>query len=432
MNKIGIRREDKYEFEKRTPIIPAHIQELTEQENISFSVESSAKRIYSDSDYRNAGANVIDNLAECDVIFGVKEMPENYFQDGKVYVFFSHVIKGQPYNMQMLKNLMDRNATLIDYEKIENEKGQRLIFFGRYAGLAGMINTLWTAGKRFSVLGWNTPLGELKQTHHYNSLDEAKSDVKNAGLRMISKGLPNPLKPLIIAVTGDGNVSQGAMEILDLLPGDFISAEELRKKTYPKENEIVKVNLLVSDYMAPNNNHKFDLNHYINYPDAYKSAIKDYLPFIDILVNGIYWDERYPRIITKEWLHDRDASGDLNLKVIGDITCDVHGSIECTELPTPIENPVFVYNPKNDSFEMGFDGEGVAIMAVDILPSELPKEASVHFSKALKPYLKAFAETDFSKSFDQLALPDEIKKAVIVHKGELLQDYRYLEKSLPH
>ena len=430
MNKIGIRHEDKYEFEKRTPIIPEHIGELSVRENIPFAVESSDKRIFTDNEYRNAGAEVTDNLADCDVIFGVKEMPEFFFQEGKTYLFFSHVIKGQPYNMPMLKKLIEKKATLIDYEKIENKNGRRLIFFGRYAGLAGMLNTLWSTGQRLSVLGFNTPFHNLKQTHHYNSLEEAKAAVREAGVQITSKGLPDELKPLIILVTGNGNVSQGAMEILELLPGDFITANELKRVEFDKNNEIVKVNLLVSDYMIPKSERTFELKHYIQNPEAYYSTVEEYLYDIDIIVNGIYWDHRYPRIITKNWLREREKSGSLKLKVIGDITCDVHGSIECTELPTPVEDPVFIYNPKTDSFEMGFEGEGVAVMAVDILPSELPREASIHFSESLKPYLKDLAQTDFSKNFDQLELPFEIRNAIIVHKGELTEEYLYLEECL--
>jgi len=144
-------------------------------------------------------------------------------------------------------------------------------------------------------------------------------------------------------------------------------------------------------------------------------------------VNGIYWDENYPRLITKDWLLKMDQSDRLRLKVIGDITCDIHGSVECTETATAIEDPVFVYDPKSDSYKMGFEGSGVAVMAVDILPSELPKESSIHFSKALRPYLKSIAKTYFTESFEKLSLPGPIKKAVIVHKGELTPKYSYLK-----
>lgn len=182
--------------------------------------------------------------------------------------------------------------------------------------------------------------------------------------------------------------------------------------------------------MVPEKDRPFDLQHYINFPDLYSSAIEDYLPNINVLVNGIYWDENYPRLITKEWLSKMDREGILNLAVIGDITCDINGSVECTETATAIEDPVFVYDPLEDSYEMGFEGSGLAVMAVDILPSELPREASIHFSEALKPYIKKMAETDFSVSFEDLSLPAPIKNAVVVHLGKLTPKYSYLENYL--
>lgn len=429
MNNIGIRHEDKYKFERRTPIIPNQVRELTE-DGISVTVEHSDKRIFSDQEYKEAGASITDDLSDSDLIFGVKEMPEDYFEDGKAYVFFSHVIKGQPYNMPMLKNIIDSGATLIDYEKIENEDGQRLIFFGRYAGLAGMINTLWATGLRYKELGIYTPFAKLKQTYQYDSLDEATTNIRDVAEKIKIHGLPEAMKPLVIAVTGDGNVSKGAMEILDLLPGNYISSNKLRDGDYDAGQDIIKVNLVVDDYMNPKSDRPFDLQHYINHPDQYNSTIEEFLPKINIFVNGIYWDENYPKLITKKWLSEKDRAGQFSLTIIGDITCDIHGSVECTETATAIQDPVFVYNPLEDSYKMGFRGRGVAVMAVDILPSELPREASIHFSETLEPYLKKMVETDFSVSFDDLSLPSPIKKAVIVHRGKLTPTYSYLESYL--
>jgi len=220
------------------------------------------------------------------------------------------------------------------------------------------------------------------------------------------------------------------MEILDLLPGPYISAEDLKNVDIDQNQDIIKVNLLVDDYIISKEDRPFDLQHYINNPDQYESSIEEYLPNINVFVNGIYWDENYPRLITKDWLLRKEQSGELNLKVIGDITCDIHGSVECTETATAIGDPVFVYDPVNESYQMGFEGSGIAVMAVDILPSELPKEASIHFSKALKPYLKTMAETDFSVSYEELSLPEPIKSAVIVHRGKHTPNYSYLDSYL--
>ena len=430
MNKIGIRHEDKYTLERRTPVVPDDVRSLIKESGIRFTVESSEKRIFSDAEYRDAGAEISDNLQHCDVIFGVKEMPENYFRPYKVYVFFSHVIKGQPYNMTMLRNLMNSGSTLIDYEKIEDEKERRLIFFGEYAGLAGMINSLWSVGQRYKELGIDNPFTNLKQAYRYNSLEEAKEDIRKVGEVIANNGLPDEMTPLVIAVTGDGNVSRGALDILNLVPGKEVTAEQLQTKSYPKDEPVIKVNILPQDYMVHKQGEEFDLWHYIDHPELYRSVIEDLLTEINVFVNGIYWDDRYPKLIKKSWLKKMHQSGELKLTVIGDITCDVHGSVECTEKATEIEDPVFVYNPANDDFEMGFAGEGVAVMAVDILPSELPREASEHFSSALKPFMKPIADADFSKPFGELQLPEPLKRATIVYRGELTPGYEYLRDFL--
>ena len=429
MNKIGIRHEDKYNLERRSPLVPEDVNELVQQK-VEISIESSDKRIFRDDEFEKAGAKLSDNLDHCDVILGVKEMPANYFRSGKTYVFFSHVIKGQPYNMPMLRNLMEAGSTLIDYEKIEDNRGRRLIFFGRFAGLAGMINTLWAVGRRYQKLGVENPFSQLKQAYHYNSLDEAEADIENVAKQIRKTGLPDAMKPLIIAITGDGNVSQGALEIVQLLNGASITPLQLINRDYPSESPIITVNIVPQDYLNHKDGESFDLFDYINRPDQYESSIEKLLPQINVFVNGIYWDERYPKLIKKRWLLEQEKSNTLNLKVIGDITCDVHGSIECTEKATEIEDPVFMYDPSSDQYQMGFSGKGIAVMAVDILPSELPREASDHFSKALKPFIQSIAEADFSVPLSNLDLPDEIKKAIIVHNGTLTEGYEYLSDFL--
>ncbi len=430
MNKIGIRHEDKYKLERRTPLIPEDVKELIQKRAISVAVEPSKKRIFNDSEFKNSGAEIAGNLSGCDVILGVKEMPEIFFEPGKAYVFFSHVIKGQPYNMAMLKNLISAGSTLIDYEKIEDDRGRRLIFFGRYAGLAGMINTLWTVGQRYQKLGTDNPFSKLKQAYRYSSLESAKSEIIGIAEEIKKNGLPDEMKPLIIAVTGDGNVSQGALDILQLLDGTSITPQQLKNNDFSAGSSVIAVNILPQDYLTHKEGHGFDLFHYIENPGMYESTIEELLPQINVFVNGIYWDDRYPKLIKKSWLMEQAKSDQLNLKVIGDITCDVHGSVECTETATDIEDPVFIYNPLDGQHQMGFNGEGVAVMAVDILPSELPRESSEHFSAALKPFIKSLANADFSADFDELNLPDELKLAVIVHRGELTENFKYLKEFL--
>lgn len=426
-NKIGIRHEDRYELERRAPLIPDHVRQLIALDGLEIIVEKSGKRVFKDEEYLFAEALIVEDLNKCDVVFGVKEMPDSIFEPGVAYVFFSHVIKGQTYNMPMLKKIINQGSTLIDYERICDINGKRLIFFGRYAGLAGMINSLWAFGRRLSVMGKNTPLSKLRQAYTYTSLDEAKEDILQYGEKFRSERDIYFDKPVVIAVTGNGNVSSGALEILDLLPGRNLSVKQFLNNDYEEDDTFLKLNILPNDYLNHIGGKPFDLNHYFECPDQYKSTLEEVLPQIDLFVNGIYWDDRYPRLITKKWLKMNVNTG-LGPSVIGDITCDVNGSIECTEKATEIEDPVFVYNPDSDTYDMGFNGKGVVVMAVDILPSELPRESSQHFSSSLKPYVKQFSDCDFKDEFENLNLSEEIKIAVIVHKGKLTTPYLYLNE----
>jgi saccharopine dehydrogenase (NAD+, L-lysine forming) len=434
MNTIGIRHEDKYAPERRTPLAPSDVRELAARHGVRVRVQTSPKRIFTHEEFESAGAMVADDLSGCGIILGVKEMPVGYFRRGVVYVYFSHVIKGQQQNMPMLHDLVDAGATLIDYERILDEKGRRLIFFGRHAGIAGMINTLWTLGRRLKALGTSNPFEKVRQAASYDSLDEAKSDIRAAGEEIRANGLPVDAGPLLFAVTGDGNVAQGALEIVELLPVTVISADQLSRENGRSQlthtDSIHLVNLVPADYMVHREGRAFDLEDYIAHPQNYESRFEHFLEPVDVLVNGIYWDERYPRLVTRRWLRERHERNELRLSVIGDITCDPDGSVECTVKATGIEDPVFVYDPATGDHVMGFEGPGVAVMAVDILPSELPRESSEHFSRLLTPWIPALAAADFTAPFAELLLPPELKRAMIVHNGRLTPDYAYLKQHL--
>lgn len=433
--RIGIRHEDKYAMERRTAIIPAHAAKLITKAELSISVETSQKRIFTDNEFRDAGAQVQQDLKNCPVIFGVKEIPEKYFEPDKTYVFFSHVIKGQSYNMPMLKQMMHLGCNLIDYECILDDQGKRLIFFGKFAGLAGMINALWSAGKRLEVLGHPVnPFTQIKQSCKYHSLAEAKHDISAVGQQIAREGLPRELLPFVIGFTGYGNVSAGAQEIASLLPSVEISPEQLldlkKKKDHPN-NIIYKVVFKEEHISRPKNSTQdFDLQDYYQFPEKYENNFEQYVPYLSILMNGMYWDNRYPRILTKSFIKEHFRQDLVRLFVIGDITCDPNGSIEMTHKGTPIEDPVFVYNTETEKPVMGFEGNGLLVMAVDILPSELPRDSSIAFSEALLPFVAPIAEADYSVSFDKLALPAAIKKALILHKGQLTPAYKYIERYL--
>lgn len=432
-HKVGIRYEDKYVMERRIALVPDHVKQLIAK-GIKFEVVKSAKRIFADSEYENAGAEIVDEVTDSKVILGVKEMPMGYFQEGKAYIFFSHTIKGQSYNMPLLQNMMDSKITLIDYEKIADDEGRRLIFFGRFAGLAGMNNSLWSLGQRLMEKGEDTAFLKLKQTHKYNSLEEVKAAVKEVGEFISENGLPEYISPLVIGITGYGNVSKGAQEILDLLPTEEITPEELlvlEKRNNFSNNKVYKVVFQEKDLSKPlEANKEFNLEEYYSNPELFESQFEKYIPHMTILMNCMYWDDRYPRIVTKDYLEKLFKDEKPKLMVIGDVTCDPDGSIECTHTGTEIEDPVFVYDPISRNYKMGFKGDGLLIMAVDILPSELPRESSQTFSDALIGFMPQIISADYKDTFENVKLPSEIKRATILHKGELTPDYEYLKEHL--
>ena len=434
MRKLGVRIEDKYLMERRVAIVPSDMESLAKEGDIQFEIESSPKRVFSDSEFDSAGASVVTNLNNPDIIFGVKEMPIDFFEQEKTYVFFSHTIKGQAYNIPLLKRMIEKKINLIEYERITNDDGQRLIFFGRFAGLAGMINSFWSYGQRCELGGYKNPFMHIKQSHLYASLEDAIEDIKLAAKKLKEDGINQALAPLTIGFTGYGNVSKGAQEISDILDTIEVSPDELlslRKDNNYRNDCVYKVVFKEKDISKNKDTSiDFELQHYYNNPEDYENNFEQYVPELSILMNCMYWAPEYPRIITKDFLYELDKKGGSKLCVIGDVTCDPDGSIESTHLGTLIEDPVYVYNPKTRNATMGFAGEGILTMAVDILPSELPKEASEAFSKALSPFIIGLAETDFDLSFEELTLPAPFKRALILHKGEFAPDYKYMEEFL--
>jgi len=433
-NFIGIRHEDKYVMERRAPLTPKHVERLIKNKKLDFVIQSSEKRVFTDEEYIKAGAKITKDLKKCSVIFGVKEMPVTFFEENKTYIFFSHVIKGQSYNMPMLRKMMELKCNLIDYERVVDEQGKRLIFFGRYAGLAGMINSLWSLGLRLKEAGYKTPFSQIKQAHLYNSLAEVREAISAVGQEIAEKGMPEELRPFTVAFTGYGNVSQGAQEIIGLLPVKEISPEKLlslKRRSKLPDNLIYKIVFKEEHLVEPiDENEDFDLHEYYNSPEKFKSKFEKYIPYIDMLINCIYWDARYPRLVTKDYLQKLFAAGNPKLKVIGDISCDVNGSVECTEKGTVIEDPIFIYHPETRTHTMGYKGDGILVMSVDILPSELPRDSSAGFADVLVNYVKAIADCDFSEDFEALDLPRAIKSALILHQGELTHQFKYLESHL--
>lgn len=429
-NFVGIRHEDKYLFERRAPLIPRHVELLIKSKKLDFVIQESAKRIFTADEYRKAGARIAENLDDCGVILGVKEMPLSFFRPDKTYVFFAHVAKGQPYNMPMLRRMMELRCNLIDYEKIIDEMGKRLVFFGRYAGLAGMINSLWALGLRLQEFGFETPFLKIRQAHTYASLQEAKHYISLVGEEIAENGLPVELGHFTVAFTGYGNVSQGAQEILGLLPVMEIRADQLpsldRRDRLPL-NLIYKVIFKEGDLAEPVDPSKsFDLHEYYEIPRSYRSRFEQFVPHISLLMNCVYWNEHYPRFLTRDYLKKSYRMNNSKLIAVGDLSCDIHGAIECNVQTSLIEEPLYVFNPETDEISNGYKGEGLLMMAVDILPAELPRDSSNGFSDVLMHFVKPIADCDFNEDFEDLDLPRPLKRALILHKGELTPDFAYL------
>ena len=440
---IGIRLEDKNIWEARTPLIPEHLAALRETHEIEFVVQESPIRAFSTAEYLEANAKVSTGVDDCPVVLAIKEIPIAELQAEKTYLFFSHTIKGQPANMPMLRRLMELGCQLLDYERMVDEQGKRVVFFGNYAGLAGMIDTLWALGQRFSAEGIPTPFEGLRPALAYGDLETARQAISDVGAQIIREGLPEEITPLVCGFAGYGNVSRGAQEIFDLLPVIEVSPAELAQLKPGDAHHVVKVVFKEADIVeALDPQTPFALQDYYEHPEKYRSRFESYLPALTVLINGIFWTPRYPRLVTKAGLRTLferalfEQATCPRLRVIGDISCDTEGAIECTMHATTPGSPVYVYDPITcEPQQAGADaqactGRGVVILAVDNLPCELPRESSTHFSSTLAPYIPAIASADYTVAFEDADLPPVLKNAMILWHGELTPAYRYLEKHL--
>jgi len=430
---IGIRREDKNRWERRAPLVPADIKRLVREQGFEFIVQPSPIRIYRDEQFAGAGCELNPDLSRAGVIFAIKEIPLDLLEQDKTYVFFAHVIKGQEHNMPLLQRLLELNCTLIDYERIVDEKNRRLVFFGRQAGQAGMIETLHALDRRLRWEGFDSPFQGVKPAYNYPDLAHAKSALQEMGLS-VRAGLDPDLCPLVIGFAGYGNVSQGAQEVFDLFPHEEIAPEDLAQlgTRKPTREKLFKVVFKEEHLVVPiDAGEDFALADYYQNPERYRSRFADYLPQLTALVNCIYWTPRYPRLVTRAVARRLWSAGERSLRVIGDISCDIGGSIEFTYKATEPDQASFVYDPIADTYKDGVEGRGIAVMAVDNLPCELPRDASDYFSATLRAFAPSLAAADFSRPFAELGLPPELMRAVIAHRGALTQEYRYLEDFLP-
>ena len=432
MNKIGLRKEEKA-FETRVAITPEHATILNQKYGISFIVEPSDQRAFLPDEYRQSKAEILPlKGSDAKIILGIKEMPNDFFEPAKVYVFFSHTVKGQKYNMPMLKKIMDTGATLIDYEKVVDDKGRRLIYFGNWAGLAGMSDTLRVFGERITHEGFTpNPFEEMRSTLEIKHLGELKDEIRSLGERIKAHGLPDELCPFVVGFAGYGNVSRGAQELFDLLPHETVEPDELHN--LPSKNNVIYKCVFKEEHMVRpiDPTYNFDLqDYYAHGAKKYQGDFEKYVPYLTIIMNCIYWTKKYPRLITKDFLKQHWNNPNRRLRTIGDISCDIEGSIEFTLKCTKPDNPAFTYIIGQDTAELGIKGEGPVVMAVDNLPCELPRESSSSFSETLLDFIPSLAQADFDVTFDRLNLPRELLDAIIVYQGKLTKNYEYLQEYL--
>ncbi len=423
---LAIREEDKSVWEKRAPIVPEDVEKLVKK-GYRVLVEPSSHRVFNDEDYRKAGAEITKDLSNAKVIFGVKEIPP-YKIEKKVYVFFSHTIKGQPYNMPMLKKILDSHATLIDYERIVDDKGRRLIFFGNFAGYAGMIDALNVLGEKLKLMGLESPFLKVKRAYEYESLKQAKEEISAIKDDIKNWEIPDKISPIVFGFAGYGNVSKGAQEILELIEPETIEPEELIKGGLRKD-KIYKV-VFKEKHMVEPVEGEFELYDYYKNPQKYRGVFSKYLPELTVLINAIYWEEKYPRLFRKEDAKALKEKGCNKLILVSDISCDICGAVEFTERCGEPDSGIITYLPEEDRVVDGILAEGITDIVVDILPSELPMEASYNFSRVLMNFIEDILNEDYSKDYEQLNLPLPIKRAVIAHKGRLTPDYEYIYEFL--
>ena len=427
---IGIRHEDKSKWEGRVPLVPADVKQLTDEHGIAFQVQNSPTRVFDAQAYQAAGATSADNLDACPIILGVKEIPPERFEPNKTYVFFSHTIKAQPANMPALRRMIELGCTLIDYERIVDDEGRRLVFFGRYAGLAGMIDTLWSLGRRLQHEGIENPFSRVRPAHQYDHLEHFKREFAGVADEIRDQGLPVQITPFVCGFAGYGQVSLGAQAIYDLLPTHTVSPRELAGLA-PDSKTCYKV-VFHEEHLAERTDaaHPFDLSEYYLHPELYRACFFPHVEHLTILVNCIYWEPKYPCLITHEQFRQLYATDQPRLRAIGDITCDIDGSLACTTHATTPDNPVYVYDSATGETVAGVAGRGPVVLAVDFLPCELPLDASIHFSNSFKPFVPGLAGADFSRTLEQSGLPLELQRATIVYKGQLTEPYRYLEPEI--
>ncbi len=397
--KIGIIREGKVPPDSRVPLTPDQCADIVKNNQIQIFVQPSPGRCYKDEEYEKAGLPLKEDLSDCDVLMGVKEVPIDLLIPDKTYFFFSHTIKKQSYNRKLLQACVEKNIRLVDYEVLTNAKGKRLIAFGFYAGMVGAHNGIMTHGRRTGAFN-------LPRMNSYFDYAAAVEDYK----RMDWGGMK-------IVLTGTGRVGSGAKKVLlDM------GVKELSPKEYLAYNGdgAVFTQLHCEHYVARKSDGGFHKPEFYSNPELYGSIFEPYVKVSDIMINGIYWDNNAPAFFT---LNDM-KSNDFNIKVIADVTCDIApvSSIPSTIFASTIADPIFGFDPETGKETKPHGGNVIDMMTIDNLPNELPRDASKSFGEQFG--------THILKEVLNLGKSDVINRASVTIASDLGTHYEYLRNYL--
>ena len=395
MIKIGLIKEGKIPADNRVALTPAQCKWIHKNSaDVEIIAQSSSYRCFTDREFENAGVKVKDDVSDCDVLLGIKEVPIDQLLPGKTYMFFSHTKKKQPQNQKMLQAILSKGITLVDYECLEHEDGQRIIGFGFFAGVVGAHNGMMAYGKR-------TGLYNLDRVYKQRSFRELIHTY--FGLR-----LPN----VKIAVTGSGRVAHGILEIMNLMgihevePDDYL----VRRFAYP-----VYTQLKGADLYQRKDGSRYKRIEFHENPDLYQCQFLPYAEQTDILLNGVYWDKTVPRLFEKE--HVKNET--FIIQTIADITDDKGGSVPINLGDQTIEEPVYGVNRETLEKTAPYLRDSIDIMAVGNLPNELPRDASRYFGEQLIKYVLEDLVANGSSI---------IEKATMVKNGHLTDHYEYLKE----
>lgn len=393
MIRIGLIKEGKIPADNRVALTPAQCKWIHKNsDTVKIIAQRSASRCFSDREYQMAGVELTDELSSCDIIFGIKEVPVDQLLPGKTYLFFSHTRKKQARNREMLQTILDREITLIDYECLEHEDGERIIGFGFFAGVVGAHNGMMAYGKR-------TGKFQLDRVYKQRSFRELIHTY--FGLK-----IPN----IKIVVTGSGRVAHGIIEIMNLMGLYEVEPEEYlaREFSYPVFTQLKGGELYVHKQKT-----SYSREHFHAHPDEYKCKFLPYAFCSDVLMNGVYWDKNIPRLFEKEIIGDKG----FRIQTIADITDDSQGSVPINLGDQSIEDPVYGVDKKTFQKTAPYLPASVDVMAVGNLPNELPRDASRYFGEQL---IKHVLEDLLGKG------STTIDKATIVKKGKLTSYFSYL------